>query len=140
MAEKEKPGRWRLTVSEGGDEKDYVFVPKTDVTVSALRQIKAWFPDIGRYIQFYSAFLEGDPDAALCALWIARKKAGETEVPEPNKLGDFAIGGFYEAIGDEDEDEESDPTSGAATPTPSSTRTPTSSESATSDRSPTSAT
>lgn len=117
--------RWQIKVPVGGTEKVYTFDPGKQLTVGTLRQIKAWYPELGRYMSFIAAFAQGDPEAALCAVWMVRKDAGETDVPEPNQMDDFPMGGFYHHF-DPASDEEERPTE--AVPTPDSTPTPTGSE------------
>lgn len=120
--------------------REYTFEPQKLLTLSALRQIKAWFgPDLGRYLAFIQQFAQGDPDAAVCALWLARKAAGEPEVPEPLRMPDFAMGEFYAGFEPGDEEEDADPLNTAESPMPVSTATPTPSAPSTSDSSPTSA-
>ena len=122
------------------EPREYVFDPQKLLTVSALRQIKEWYGiEIGRYLAFIQAFSQGDPEAALCALWLVRRAAGEVEVPEPNRMPDFSMGDFYhsfEAAGESEE--EADPLN-TGEEIPSSTETPTPSEPSTSASSPTSA-
>jgi hypothetical protein len=88
------------------EDKKYVFDPREHLTVGALRQIKHWYgAELGRYLSFISAFSQGDPEAALCALWLVRKAAGEENVPEPEQMPNFAMGDFYDffqAAGSED--------------------------------------
>jgi hypothetical protein len=133
MAEKgssDKP-RWHLQFQG----KEYVFDASL-VTVSALRKFKAEFGlELGRYLSFISAFAQGDPEAALCGLWLARKAAGETNVPEPNDMPDFRMDEFYDffqAAGEPDPTREGTD-SKEKDQTPASTGTPTSSAPATSD-------
>lgn len=112
-----------LRVVEKGQEKKYP-LSWEDITVGRLRQIKAWFPELGAYIRLVTAIQVLDPDAALCAVWIARKAAGEANPPDPNQMDDFPLNVFLETVPlpEEDEEEaEADPTSPA--PTLSSTRT-----------------
>jgi hypothetical protein len=114
---------WRIKVGE----KSYPFDVQM-VTVEALKHVKQWFgPELGRYNNFVSAFFDGDPDAALCAIWIARRAAGETDVPEPKQMnGDFTLNQWLDTE-EEPEVEDADsanPT--GATPAPISESTPTS--------------
>jgi hypothetical protein len=127
--------QWRLTYNG----REYIFDPKEMLTVTALRQIKQWFgPELGRYMTFQGALLQQDPEAALCALWLARKAAGEQNVPEPNQMDDFSIGELFEKGYDTpSETKEPDPTPAR---TPGSTETPTNSDPDGSEPSPTSAT
>jgi len=120
--------QWLIKV----DDKEYAF-DATMVTVEALHHIKQWYPKrgeepaLGRYNNFIEAFFEGDPDAALCAVWIARRAAGETEVPEPQKMdGNFTLN-LWLSTPDEEEAEKPGPTEvspSTAPPTPASTETP----------------
>lgn len=124
MTEVSDRPRWYLRY----DGKTYAFDPKTQLTVGVLRQIKSWFgPELGRYVTFMAAFAEMDPEAVSCALWVASKAAGDTDVPEPNAMEDFAIGELIERFvpAGTPSEEEGEPTTGAQTPT--STETPTSS-------------
>lgn len=109
-------------------EKVYPFNPQELLTVGALRQIKHWFgTEIGRYNAFVSALLQGDPEAALCAVWLARKAAGETNVPEPNELPDFQLASWIDLEESAVEEDEGKPTQ--QTPqTPDSTEIPTNSD------------
>lgn len=129
--------QWKLTYNN----KEYLFDPKEMLTLSALRQIKQWYgTEIGRYMTFQGALLQQDPEAALCALWLARKAAGEQDVPEPNQMPDFSIGELFEKgfdTADEEKEKEARPTPAS---TLDSTETPTSSGANGSDPSPTSAT
>jgi hypothetical protein len=78
---------FKLTVGEN----EYVFSPEM-LTQSRLSKIKEWMgPEIGRYNNFIEAFFEGDPDAAKCAVWVARRAAGEPNPPEPNQMEDFSL-------------------------------------------------
>lgn len=115
---------WRLKV----DEKTYTFDVKM-VTVEALTHVKQWYgKELGRYNSFIEAFFEGDPDAAKCAIWIARRAAGETNVPEPKQMdGSFTLNQWLDMSKIEDEVEE-DPNPTGVTPlpqTPASTETST---------------
>lgn len=113
------------------EDKDYKF-DLSMLTVGRLRQIKKWFPEIGRYGPFNVAVLQGDPEAALCVAWIVKQEAGESNVPEPEKMGDFAIGDFYQGIEIIEDDANAAPVDPTPAPTPASTETPTNSESDTS--------
>lgn len=110
---------WRLKV----DDKQYTFDVKM-VTVEALTHVKQWYgKELGRYNSFIEAFFEGDPDAAKCAIWIARRAAGETNVPEPKQMdGAFTLNQWLD-MSDVDEEVEGDPNpSGDTSPqTPAST-------------------
>jgi hypothetical protein len=115
---------FKLTVGE----QEYTFKPEM-ATVGALRQVKQWYgSELGRYNNFIAAFFEGDPDAAVCAVWMARKAAGESNPPEPSQMGDFALTSWINLTSEKDEEEV--PTEGEVTspPTQDSTETPTSSE------------
>lgn len=126
--------QWKLTYNG----KEYIFDPKEMLTVSALRQIKQWYgAELGRYMTFQGALLQQDPEAALCALWLARKAAGEQDVPEPNQMDDFSIGELFEK-GFDTAEPKADPTPPAGASTPASTETQTSSEELPSDPSGTS--
>lgn len=58
-----------------------------------------------------------DPDAAICAVWIARKASGEANPPEPNQIEDFPLNVFLEAVPEvEEEPDEADPTTEQPTP------------------------
>jgi hypothetical protein len=136
---------WKLEYKDPAweESREYMFDPQKLLTVSALRQIKGWYgTEIGRYLTFINAFAQGDPEAVVCALWLARRDAGEDGVPEPNKMPDFSVGDFFSEFiaADDDEDAEVDPTQ-PSTPaqTPALTETPTRSEPSTSVSSPVSA-
>jgi hypothetical protein len=117
------------------DGRDYAFVPKQDLTLVRLRQMKQWFGvELGRWAPFMNAFAQGDPDAIACVIWIVRNKAGETGVPEPRMMMDFSVGAFMEDF----QFEAADPPTQAAQIL-GSTPTPTKSAAATSGSSPTSA-
>jgi hypothetical protein len=115
---------WRLKV----DENEYAFDVKM-VTVEALTHIKAWYgKELGRYNNFIEAFFEGDPDAAKCAIWIARRAAGEQGVPEPKAMdGAFTLNQWLDTPDVEDEVEDPNPAGATAPQTPASTETPESS-------------
>jgi hypothetical protein len=118
--------QWKLTYGD----KEYIFDPKKMLTVSALTQIKEWYGiEIGRYMTFQGALLQQDPQAALCALWLARKAVGEAVPERPDQMDDFRVGELFEK-GFDTATPEADPTAGAtpAAPTPDSTETPPSSE------------
>ena len=125
---------WKLQYQdpEWSEPRTYMFDPQKELTVSRLRQIKEWYgPEIGRYLAFIQAFAQGDPEAALAALWIVRMSAGEQGVPEPNQMPDFSMGDFYAEFipAGEEPEAEQDPTQPSApVPTTGSTETPTSSE------------
>jgi hypothetical protein len=112
--------QWLLKV----DDKEYAF-DATMATVEALVHIKQWYgKELGRYNNFMEAFFEGDPDAALCAIWIARRAAGEAEVPEPKKMsGAFTLNQWMDTP-EVQEDEVKAPNPTGAPPTPVSTKTP----------------
>lgn len=94
-----------------------------DLTVSRLSKIKEWYgKDLGRYLSFIGELRMLDPDAARCAVWVARTAAGEANVPEPHQMPDFPLSGFLEAPEDEPEAEATPPTAGS-NETPSSTET-----------------
>jgi hypothetical protein len=126
--------RWLLTV----DDQKYPFNMKM-VTAEALLHIKGWYgKELGRYNNFLEAFSEGDPDAAKCAIWIARRAAGEVEVPEPKKIdGSFSLTQWLDVEDDEPEEAEApNPTGATSPPTPVSTETPISSGESTDGPSP----
>jgi hypothetical protein len=114
-------------------EKSYTFVPQEMLTVGPMRQIKQWYgSELGTYNGFVSALFMGDPEAALCAVWIARNAAGEDNVPEPNNLADFPLASWLEIVSTDDEAEEGKPTQ-EAPPITDSEKTSQSSEDATSE-------
>lgn len=80
------------TFTYGGRE--YEFWPEKDLTVSRLRLIESWFPELDGYLTFIEAAAMGDPDALASVIWIARNKAGDTGVPEPRRerFPDFKVG------------------------------------------------
>jgi len=115
-------------------EKKYPFSFE-DLTVGRLRQIKGWYgPELGRYMAFIGALRLLDPEAAVCALWVARTAAGEANVPEPNQMPDFPLKGFLEDAEDEKIETTDPPTEGTQVlPTRSSTEIPSDSDENTSD-------
>ena len=119
--------------------REYVFDPQTLLTVDALRHIKQWYGiEIGRYLNFIQAFSQGDPEAAVCALWLVRRAAGEPDVPEPNRMPNVSMGDFYHSFEAAGGEAEEDPLN-TGEKIPTSTEIPTSSEPSISDSSPTSA-
>jgi hypothetical protein len=124
---------FKLTVGEH----EYVFAPEM-LTQSRLSQVKQWYgKELGRYNNFIEAFFEGDPDAAKCAVWVARKAAGEPSPPEPNQMEDFSLAQWIKPGETAVEDEsEANPTE--LPPTLDTTETPTNSSDDTSGKSPTS--
>lgn len=126
----ETPPRWKFTFQGT----DYVFDVMRDLTASRVRQLKVWYgPEIGRVQPFIVAMIQGDPDAWACAIWCARKQAGEVNVPEPKDI-DFSI---WELMSSDQEEDEAEPKPEAAGPvptqTPGSSETSSSSETSTSD-------
>lgn len=131
---------WHLKL----DGKGYQFDPEELLGVKELRQIKQWFgPELGAYLTFQAKFTQGDPDAACCAAWLARRAAGEEGVPDPPNYPSFNLGPFFDKfeptgfvfVGDElkkieevEAEETADPTNTAPSPTGVSTETPTGSE------------
>ncbi len=112
-------------------EKKYNFSFE-DLTVERLRKIKEWYgPELGRYMTFIGSLRLLDPEAAVCAVWVARTAAGESNVPEPNQMPDFTLKGFLEDA--PAQAEETDPPTQPGAPIPGSTETPTSSDADTSD-------
>jgi hypothetical protein len=125
---------FKLTVGE----REYVFSPEM-LTQSRLSKIKEWFgPEIGRYNNFIAAFFEGDPDAAKCAVWVARKAAGEPSPPEPPQMEDFSLAQWIKPGETAEDETEGNPTEGEELPTPDTTGIPTSSGDDISGKSPTS--
>lgn len=114
--------RWRLKI---GEDQSYAF-DVTMVTVEALTHIKQWYgKELGRYNDFIEAFFAGDPDAAKCAIWTARRAAGETNVPEPKQMdGSFTLNQWLDTDGEPDaEDENPNPTPATSPQTPASIET-----------------
>ena len=112
---------FKLTVGE----QEYVFAPEM-LTQSRLSHIKSWYgSEIGRYNNFIEAFFEGDPDAAKCAVWVARKAAGEPNPPEPMSMEDFSLAQWIKPgeTAVEEEAQEANPTEAA--PILDTTETPT---------------
>lgn len=100
------------------------------LTLSNLRKIKQWYGlELGGMISFQEAFRLGDPDAVACAIWMARRAAGDENVPEPQNMPDFSIIGFFNGL-DEDVDAQAedgdtpDPTEATSTPGSTETQTP----------------
>jgi hypothetical protein len=122
---------FKLTVGEH----EYVFSPEM-LTQSRLSKVKEWYgTEIGRYNNFIEAFFEGDPDAAKCAVWVARTVAGEA-APEPRQMEDFSLAQWIKPGETAAEEQEANPTDPPQTP--DTTGTPTSSGDDTSGKSPTS--
>ena len=91
---------WRAKV--GG--KDYELVMH-DITASVLRQMKGWYGrEYGSFLGFITLLAQGDVDALSCALWLARRKAGE-RVPQDPSMVEFNVGDF-EALTDDSETED----------------------------------
>ena len=124
---------WKIKV----DGKEYELRTE-DLTVGNLRHCKQWFgAAYGRYLPFIQMLIEGDCDAIACAVWMARRAAGERNVMEPSQMGDFVVSDFFTVIQEDDEDEsEPDPTE--ASPTSDSQPTSEGSDSDTSSTSSTS--
>ena len=76
------------------DGVQYEFNNDADITLSALRQIKAWFPNLGTYSAFRNGYLLGDPDALACIRWIIRRRENVKPNPEPTNPEDFSLGDF----------------------------------------------
>ena len=86
-----KSPQWQVTV----DGVDSIYDPWVDLTLGRMRQIKQWYPDIGTVRAFNTAFLNGDPDAMACVLWIIALKAvrpGQPNPPDPRQMADFQVG------------------------------------------------
>lgn len=79
------------------DGKHYTFDADKDLTVSRLRQIKSWFPDLCNLMQVVLQFRLQDADAAMCVLWVMKAKAGEMGL-DARRMEDFAVGEFHNAI------------------------------------------
>jgi hypothetical protein len=136
---------WELSYQDPSwsEPRIYTFDPQKLLTVQDLVKIQDWYgPEIGRYLTFTAAFAQGDPNAALCALWLVRRAAGESEVPEPMRMaGNFSMGDFYSKfIPADTEMDEKDPTQPSEpAPTPASAGTQPNSGASTSGSSPSSA-
>lgn len=98
---KKKAPRWAFTY----ESNDYVIDVGRDLTFSRMRHIKQWFPQLGSINQVVIGLVNGDPEAWACAIWAARKAAGETDVPEPHRMKDFPI---WDLMADDDVDGEDD--------------------------------
>jgi hypothetical protein len=95
-----KSATYSLTI----DGESYSFNDDEDLTVSALRHIKAWYPALGTYATFRVGYLQGDPDALACVRWIVLRRAGKANVPEPRQMPDFALGEFMNSwLGEDNE-------------------------------------
>jgi hypothetical protein len=80
-------------------DREYRFDPQQQLTMGRLRQIKSWYGvELGRYLSFLQAFSQLDPDAVACAIWVCRKAEGESNVPEPTRMEDFALGEALMAV------------------------------------------
>lgn len=86
------------------DGEKFSFNDDEDLTLTALRQVKSWYPDLGSYTAFRLAYLRGDPDALACVRWMVLRKAGKTSAPEPRAMGDFPLGEFMNSWLSEDYD------------------------------------
>lgn len=133
MAKKKKAPRWQFTYGD----KEYTFDVGRDLTMARLKQIKQWYPNLGAVNHMVVGLVAGDPEAWSCAIWSARKSAGELDVPEPNRMKDFSVWDMIadEEI-DEDEDEQEEGLEGerpTSSPSTGSERTSTPSEGGTSD-------
>lgn len=107
--------------------KTYTFDAMRDLTASNVRHFKGWFgPDLGRVNPFVVALVQGDPDAWACAIWAARKAAGETNVPEPRNLPDFSVWELMADFEDAESEEEGEGSPEVQAPVP--TQTPSGSE------------
>lgn len=99
-----------------------------DLTAGALRQMKGWYGrEYGAFMPFMQLLATGDVDAIACAMWLAKKKAGE-KVPADPSFIDFNVGDFEALADDPDEDEEDEegdanPTESEPTPEPARTST-----------------
>jgi hypothetical protein len=71
--------------------KTYLFNPRKDLTYSALSHIKAWYGELGRYLNLLQGWIYGDPDAVACVVWIVLRRENENP-PEPNRFEDFSVG------------------------------------------------
>lgn len=108
------------------NDRIYSFDPNKDITLSTLRHAKGWYgAELASYTKFMNAFGEGDPDALAMVIWTVRKKAGESNVPEPQFMEDFAVGEFLSNF-DFVPDPDPDPTKGDIAPSPTEDLTPTS--------------
>ena len=87
-----------LTYTLEIDGKQFTFNDDKDITLANLRQIKAWFPDLGSYGAFRVAYLQGDPDALACIRWVVRGRNKITPNPEPLNPDDFALGDFMNSF------------------------------------------
>ena len=68
------------------------FDPSSQLTVSVLRHIKGWYPDLARALTLIQRVSLGDPRAARCAIWIVRRAEGTPGLVEPSRLPDFPVG------------------------------------------------
>lgn len=85
----------RFTIQIDGEA--HTWCDSTDLTMSALRHVKEWFPNLGTYRAFQAAYMAGDPDALACIRWIVLNKAGKNP-PEPRRMTDFSLGEFMDSF------------------------------------------
>ena len=76
----------------------YEFDDDRDLTLSAMRHIKKWFPELGDFTSFRLGYLRGDPDALACVRWIVLGKAGVQPNPPPTNPADFSLGDFMRSF------------------------------------------
>jgi hypothetical protein len=75
------------------DGQRYDFNDDVDLTLSVLRKVGTWFPQLRTYNDFRLAYLQGHPDALACVRWIVLKREGKP-VQEPQQMADFPLGEF----------------------------------------------
>lgn len=104
MARRKKAApRWEFDYGET----HYTLDVGRDLTMGRLVQIKHWYPNLGTMSNMVAGLVQGDPEAWACAIWAARKSAGESEVTEPRRMKDFSV---WDLMADDDLDEDEDET------------------------------
>lgn len=76
------------------------------LTRKVMRMVKRWYPEFATVNGFTQRLNLGDPDAARCALWIAKRAAGREVPKRPEEMGDFSIGTVVVKPNMPDEDDE----------------------------------
>jgi hypothetical protein len=92
---------WKFKLDDGAEYELYA----REFTVGILRHFKQWYgAAYGKYLVFIQLMFEGDCDAIACALWLAKRNAGEK--PKEPRLLDFSVSDFFTTQPADDEDDE----------------------------------